>query len=754
MMENLGLGATLDFNSGPGLAGMEQAASGLTRLQGRFHTFRDNVGKVGASLDHLNMVAMGMGALGFAGVGEAIHKSFEARSEIEDMQIVLASTLQMTNKNIKEMGDFSNQAGTAMGIAADQMELIEINAAQAPGESRDLLGIYKQILGPMTAAGQSLDRVQSVTKGAAIAAQALGIPFQDMAFSMDRLISGSVREQDMLFRSLKSQKLITESAGEWAALPQAERLKRINALMDRYGKNADLIGSTWSAMMGTISSIVKMFGSSFVTPLFDAIKQVIQPITETFLGAANVSDKARLEIVKHWKEVAKQAGEKLVPAFKFFVEVLKQVWQNMQRAWETGEAFVARLRAMVPHGEGFHRMAVNVGAIAIALAGVLPMLSLVKSYVGPVVSIFRLAVSAAGMIGPVIAAVGEAIVGAFGFLLSGPGLLLLPFIGALVGAFSLLRHENESWGQTAARIWTDSIMPGWESFKATVDDIWSNYVHPFITSFGQGFGVYIPEILSTLQDAWFNLRQAFSLLFDQFSGDLGVSTSDAKEWGRDIGGIVGGVVNFFSTVVRTFTGVVGTVIYVAAQIKEAFSVMSTNISTFFFNAVVGVTNVVKGIHNAIAAPIRGVLSFLGDALMKLNRSTMVRKAMSAMGIDLASEAATFSGMAAGWGKWEYADAGHYDKMKGEAEDDYFRKRRGDGPLKKKAAETKPIMFDAEIIDRSHRCVENTVKVNVDGSAVAAAQARYQTDLKERAGAGDNSYQRRQVALRSAATTRR
>lgn len=750
MMENLGLGATLDFTEGPALAGMQRAGAGLTRLEGSFNTFRDNIRKVGESLDHLNVAAMGMGALGMAGIGEAFHKSWEARGEIEDMQIVLASTLQMTNKNIKEMGDFSNQAGTAMGIAADQMEMIEINAAAAPGEARDLLGIYKQILGPMTAAGQSLEQVQSVTKGAAIAAQALGIPFQDMAFSMDRLISGSVREQDTLFRSLKSQNLITESAGEWAALSKADRLKKINDLMERYGKNADLIGSTWSAMSGTIQSIVKMLGSSFVTPLFDAVKQALKPVTEVFIGAENVSDEARLAIVKHWKEVAKQAGEKLVPVFRFFVEVIKQVWSNMQRAYEWGTALAARIADILPAGDGFHQIAVHAGAIAVALAGILPMLSLLRVVIGPVMAIVNLLLSGIGMIGTAFTSVGSIMGGVLAFVFSGPGMIMLALVGALVGAMSTLRHENESWGEAAARIWEDDILPGWESMKAWISDVWSNYLSPFITGFQRGFGVFIPEIISNLQDAWFNLKQAISLLFDAISDNINNNKGDMKDYGNDVGAIIGGITAFVSRLITTITGLIGTIVYVFANVKYIFESISTAIATFFFNATLGVINIVKGLYNAVITPIQMILNFIASTLETLNRSDMVRKAMGKLGIDLSAEATSFRKMTSGSG-WAsdsaYMDAGKYEF--GESpEEAYFRKRREGEPLKKAAAENKPMSFEAEIIDRSHRCVDANLKVNMDGSAISAAVARQQIELNERAGAQDTPYQRRAVVMRS------
>jgi hypothetical protein len=101
----------------------------------------------------------------------------------------------------------------------------------------------------------------------------------------------------------------------------------------------------------------------------------------------------------------------------------------------------------------------------------------------------------------------------------------------------------------------------------------------------------------------------------------------------------------------------------------------------------------------------------------------------------------------GLAKSEYIDAGKYEFAETPTEA-YFRKRREGEPMKKKAAENKPMTFEAEIIDRSHKCVEVVSNLKVDGSAISAAQARNQTELKERAGAQDPVYQQRAVKMRS------
>ncbi len=160
--QNLGIGGTLTFNEDPALVGMSRASKGFSRMQASAMSFRSSFQQLGQEMDRFNLFGVGLAALGVVGFGGLIKGSIEAKSHFEDMQVQIATTLGITRK----MGsDFTAQ----MALAADEMDKIEILAAKAPGETQDLVNIYKSIVGPLSRMGHCQRRALPPPRQQAVA---------------------------------------------------------------------------------------------------------------------------------------------------------------------------------------------------------------------------------------------------------------------------------------------------------------------------------------------------------------------------------------------------------------------------------------------------------------------------------------------------------------------------------------------------------------------------------------------------------
>ncbi len=742
--ENVGVGGHLMFDEKPGLAGMRRAAAGLGQLHSSFAKF-------GESLEKFNIMGLALGGIGAAGFGEFVHGAFEATSEFEDMNIALGTTLMMTRhaqvaqvateKGFKDTAEASATLQGAVALAADEMDRIELAAAQAPGEPQDLLNIYKQILGPMSAAGQSLDQIQALTKGAAIATSALGLGFEDMAYGLPKLISGQVRQQDVLYRTLHNQNLIKESAAEWAALPMATRLQKVNALMANYASTSNLVGHTWSALSGTITGIVKMFQRAFIAPIFEKVRAMVIEFTDSIVGSG--------ETLEAFKKTAAAMGAAVVPIFDYVVEVLKGVWNWLKQGWEMAKNAATTIGNFAKElgltGDAGHGLAVTIGKVITILAVVIPMFSLVGMILGPLIATVELAVGVFTGLATIF------------FALFSPLGIIIVLIGAIAyGLFQDFRKEGETLGQSLQRLFSDVIVPAWNSFRDAVVTAWTEYIWPFIQGFKEAFGMLISDAIQPLKDAWYDLKESFILVFDTLGGLFGESNTGAREWGWNMASVFAAIIKGISTVIRVFADLVGFIGFVASNIVYAFDVAADAVSTFFFNMAAGITNVFKGVYNAITSPIRGLLNMLADAIEKVGNTSIGKKIFGDLGPGGATKLANDIRMDTigngTFAKSQYIDAAQYGATVGESPADRsirLQRERAEAGLLNKKTEQKAMTFEpTEITLNDERCVKIESKMNIDKSEIAAAQARHQIELAERTGAGSTPWQRRASLTRA------
>jgi len=240
--------------------------------------------------------------------------------------------------------------------------------------------------------------------------------------------------------------------------------------------------------------------------------------------------------------------------------------------------------------------------------------------------IATIAITIAGAIAPVILAFT-----ALGFIASAViapivgGLLLLAPVLAVVGlAFLAVRKENETIGETVARVWGE--------ISTFVSDTWTNVIQPFIAGFREGFGPAFEIVGEAMSELFTTLKTSVSLLFSLFSDGTDETTTDWFEVGKTVAGVVGSilaaVVTMISFVVKVFVGLMAIVIQV---FKAPFNALVE-----FFGGIF------SGIFQLFEGDFLGGMKTIGSALLDIlmapfrifltNLSGIIKFAVDKLGI--------------------------------------------------------------------------------------------------------------------------
>ena len=315
-LETLGFGGHLSFEGKEAVHGMHEAEGGFAKLAESVEGFKKKI-------EHFVEVAA---------IAELAKKAFEARAEFEEMETQLGTTF-----NVLSGGGHIEQA---FGLAREEMEKIEVLALRSPAKANDLLGIYKQLVGTMSAQGHSLEEVRDLTFNTTIAAKAMGVDFQTAGHAMYMLEAGTARQHDQVYRLMQSQGLITKSAEEWNAQTPVERHKALMVIMSKYGESAIKVSKTWGALSSGVSDVFEMMGKTAIDPFFERAKGAAATFLDWF-----VSNKETID--DFWKGVGGVIGDiwdnvvtfgkELVEQFKPFipeiVEPLKRAWEEIKNSF-------------------------------------------------------------------------------------------------------------------------------------------------------------------------------------------------------------------------------------------------------------------------------------------------------------------------------------------------------------------------------------------------------------------------------------
>jgi hypothetical protein len=513
------------------------------------------------------------------------------------------------------------------------------------GAGADQAGHYADVLAKASAASNaSIAGLGEAMKYVAPTAKELGIPFEDATAALGKLadaglkgtlggtglamsfqrLAAPTRQASALMEKYhigiaKNAQGQISLSGTFKAV--AAGLDKVKDKEERLAILSTIFGSRAAKAAGILTDSAKDAGEHGLDPLIKTLveadgdaKRMADTRLDNFLGQATLLKNA-FETFNI--EVFQPLLNTLTPGLKMASAAVGGVARAMGLLSTGGIDAEAELFKLGPTirsiAEGVRAGIATIGQfITDVRAKFLELGDTISSSLGSegvasIAKIVTIATFAAAAITPIVGAVAAVgfvfasiivpIVSGLGTVFSGLiGIITGPFgiaIGAVIGILLLLQNENESFMDTALRVWgvvRDAIM-----------SVWTNAISPFI----QGFvSVFIPsweQLKIVGADVKESLLYVFSELFSFFSDKTTQTATDWLEVGTTIGSIV-------AAAIQTVVQIVGFLIKVLLFAGQTIIKIGSFVYDYLALPFVMVFNLVKQAGTAILQLLSGDLT--------------------------------------------------------------------------------------------------------------------------------------------------
>jgi TP901 family phage tail tape measure protein len=743
------LGATTAFTATEAAQGMEYLGrAGFTageQIDASRHALNlaaaDSI-ELGTSADIMAQVIRGM--------------ALSAEKDSQRVADVLAKTSASANTNVISLGEsFKYASATAMQMDISLEETAAILATMSDAGLRGTLA-GTSFTNMMIKLSKPSEKAQDLLKQLNIDivrfTDKTGKIKIDFPKTIESISKGLQKIEDPLERAGASAELFGlrgQKAANAFAVAGATKLTGLTeSLMAAEGHAQQMADTRLDNFHGQITLLksavegfaIELFGV-VMSPLTGILKNDIIPGVMTLVGAFQALNAATTEEdVQKAQEKFGETTVAIVVGIKNGVQAVKDAFDFIvKKVKEWGAAIDQRFGP-----DTISKVVKWVTVFALIAAAVVPII-LALITVGFVIS---------GLVS-IISGVASVISGAFY-----PVLVIAAILGV---AFLMLREENESFMETARRVWGN--------IKVWALDVYHNAILPFWAGVKEAYELLWPELQNTITEAFAVIKEAILHVYGIFSdGTEGVAT-DWRGAGHTVVAVLAAVIDTIVTTIKWIVLIATTAIRVGRQVF--FAIVDTIISPFYmvYNAISDVLtaigmifsgDVVGGLKlfgtavlNFMLAPLRYVMRQLvrlsdmldEDIVPQAIRDFANEGTISIQQLDMAPmHTQGKRGMVPFLEKKEaVADAAA--EVKTEEQnllDDILAKGQAaaaDGIGAKLDDQTKALT-DA-MADQP--CIDNTTTVNLDGSEVARAHSRHQQELKDRAGFKATPYQRRMAA---------
>jgi TP901 family phage tail tape measure protein len=352
--------------------------------------------------------------------------------------------------------------------------------------------------------------------------------------------------------------------------------------------------------------------------------------------------------------------------------------------------------------------------------------------------------------------------------------------GALLLAWQLLKKENESFFQTAVRVW--------KNIKTWGLDVYQNVLKPLWLGIKDAFIPILEELGKVWSEIVINIKLVFADLYTFLFGEMDKTKVDWREVGRVIGSIIGAiaqailvfvkyaipliasiviaiytVVKVVVDIIWTLLKVVGVIIetimkmvwpvvdWIATQFGEGFAKIAIAFEEVFAGDMVrGLAKLGTAILDFVLKPLRLIIEAalaLGDAFnidVPDAVRTFAKEGLSGNLFNMPSNEKVFNT------REEMLESIGIVKTKKLVEPEDISKRNSD--LAKLATQASTIATKKEAAKREDIKVENIIEdkrqidvkndLSIDGDSLNIASSRKRLEIQERSGFKSTPWQRR------------
>lgn len=459
------------------LGGVKDLVGGVASgLAGAFTGAVEKAAQLSATLGAAGAAA-GIAALGYG----VMH----VNSELEKANVSLATIFSVQGQ--------SNGMLDGMKKSADVIKDMRKDAADLPGEFKDLLGFFRMAATPGFQAGGDIKRLEKLGANAMATAAAQQLPMDQAARELAMLLQGRAGAHNV-FGSLIG--FSGAKAEEFNKKQSSERLKMVEKELDKYEESRKFFGGTLDALSGTAIDNSKKLLGALTGGVFDRVKGALEAANRSF-------DKNEQGLMS----LAERGGEKLAYAF--------DVGRNKIEEWHRPLMhFVANAEDRI---EGiWTRVTPIVDALGPKLKAALSDPATFDKLEG-VAKLYG-AVKIGGAVGPgLMKAAGGIAEGAGlgGAATGGLGALILGLVAADVASVGhVLTDESSSMHATATEHWT-SMRASWARTTVGLSEALER-LEPVGVKIADLYGTWVVSQLDRAATAIEGVASVVSLAADKF----------------------------------------------------------------------------------------------------------------------------------------------------------------------------------------------------------------------------------------------
>ena len=394
--------------------------------------FTGAVEKVGA-------LGVGLAALG-AGAGLAAIKYgvVNLNSELEKTTISLGT--------IFNANGLSNGMASGMKDAAVVMKQMRQDAAALPGETSDLVGIFRSVASPGAQAGANIGRIEQLSAHLMAAGSVSGLDMGTVGREAAGLLSGRAGSHNILGSQLFG--LNGDKAEAFNQSSQGDRLKILETKLQAFGQAADYFNTSFEAGVSTLKDNVKGFLRDSTEPLFQGVKRTLSAMNQWF-----TDNQTKIEA---WSGLI---GDRLSAAWTLGTNKILEWWPAISKfaedAYGALKSIWERLGPSIIAVGGQLKQALGDGSALSKIESVLKLYGAVKMGQPLLGAASSIGSAASGLVSG--AASGEGMLGAAGLGTLGlPELgiaaaIALPLILAGAGAFDVLSDSTNKYHTVATQ---------------------------------------------------------------------------------------------------------------------------------------------------------------------------------------------------------------------------------------------------------------------------------------------------------------
>lgn len=379
-------------------------------------------------------LAMGLAKVGAVVVGgAAIYGVVKLNNELEKAQIGIAA--------IFSANGVSGNMEQGMKMSADMMAKIRKDAAALPGETSDLLAIFRSVTIPGLRAGADVDRLEKLSGNIMAAGSAAGLDMATVARESGALLGGRAGGHNILGSTLFG--LTGKDAEKYNKMSGENRLKFLEDGMGKYQPAIAAFSASFDGLSSTLKDNTKKFLSTATHGLFERVKGALFEANGWFDNHQGTLDRWSNSLGTFLESAWDKGRGKLeewTPALLSFMNTAKE---QVVRIWQILEPIADKFGPML-------KSALGDPATFDKIESVLKLYAGVKLGGAIVPGITSLGSGVGGLVGSGAEALGVGAVGAAALpeLAVAAGVITVGLIGA-AGAVDVLTDSTNQYHDSA-----------------------------------------------------------------------------------------------------------------------------------------------------------------------------------------------------------------------------------------------------------------------------------------------------------------